>query len=423
MNLSRQSELLMSFFIENKCISHIQQTKKTNNLFINLFYEFKDAEEYIEMRKKREGREFYNLIIKEIQTTSEIVMPTTFPSDGFPAKIREHINDQMMNQLCYSISLIDRNIKIYFLVEGNISEKDIKIYNGYVDRMLMWLVIMNEYASKQCAKVLTIYLYFTSLKKTVPSSSLLVLGEYHVNTAFTMTCPKISEIVVFRKEEWFKVFLNETFHNFGLDFSDMNNSFCDTKMLSIFPVKSEVNLFESYTEFWAKIMNILFCSYLNLKNKQDIDEFLKNTEFFLSFERMYSFFQMVKVLDFMNLNYEQLYKKGSKYDAIRDTLYKENTNVLAYYIITAILMNDYQVFLEWCNSNNTSLLQFKKTTSNQEKLCEFIVKKYKTTGFLKEIQCIEKLFRTLKSNKNKNLSTKNMNFILKNLRMTICELN
>ena len=121
----------------------------------------------------------------------------------------------------------------------------------------------------------------------------------NVNTAFTTTCPSDSEIVVFRKEEWFKAFMHETIHNFGLDFSNMNNEMVNTYILDIFKVRSKVNLFEAYTEFWAEIMNALFCSFFLLKDKNNISEFLSNSEFFLNFERTYSFFQLIKILDFM----------------------------------------------------------------------------------------------------------------------------
>ena len=63
--------------------------------------------------------------------------------------------------------------------------------------------------------------------------------------------------------------------------------------------------------------------------------------------------------------------------AVRDALYKEDTSVLSYYIITLILLNNYQSFLSWCNTNNTSILQFKKTTANIDAFCNFIGKKYK----------------------------------------------
>ena len=42
-----------------------------------------------------------------------------------------------------------------------------------------------------------------------------------------------------------------------------------------------------------------------------------------------------------------------------DTL-KENYNVFAYYVIKTILIHNFQDFLSWCQTHNTSLLQFNK---------------------------------------------------------------
>ena len=213
--------------------------------------------------------------------------------------------------------------------------------------------------------------------------------------------------------------MHETFHTFGLDFSGMNLSSCNSKILSIFPVNSEVNLFESYTEFWARIMNALFCSYINMKNKNDIDEFLKNAEFFINFERIFAFFQMIKVLTFMNMSYKNMYDSSIHSADIRNTMYKENTNVLSYYILTLILLNNYQDFLSWCNTNNNNLLQFKKTNMNLDLFCKFIEKKYKTKSMLDGVKCTENLLINVKklSTKQKDLS-----YLIQNLRMTICEL-
>ena len=425
MQLTKESKLLMSFFLKKQCIKLTKQTKKTQNVFIQLFNEINNAEKYIESVKNKKGEDlFYNIRWNEIETSTQILKPKTFPADGFPSQIRNHIDENTYNELTYSIDLLDRKIKIHFLLEDINVKANIKLYNNYVDTMLIWLTVINEYATKICAKELTIFLYFTSLKKNIPDSNMDILNEYNINTAFTMTCPVKSEIVIYRKEEWFKVFLHETFHNFGLDFSDMNNELCNKKILEIFPVKTEVNLYESYAEFWAKIMNALFCSYMNLSNKNDEKEFLKNSEFFINYEIMYSYFQMVKVLNFMNLNYEYLYSTDTNTADLRNTMYREKTSVFAYYVITLILLSDYQGFIFWCSTNNISLLQFKKTITNQEKFCSFIVKKYKSKTLLENIECMEdKLYKINQiKNKKTSKSQKELNYITKNLRMTICEL-
>jgi hypothetical protein len=418
MRLTKNSELLMSFFLERKCIQNIEQTHKTDIILEKLYHEIKNADHYIKHLKETQREKFYNIKITKILNIHQIPSPSRFTADSFPDQVRNHIKETATVDLLYTFSLFDKNIKVHFILEESYK---LSTYNKYIDSILMWLYILNNYASKDCAKEITVYFYMTSLKKNLPKSNIHILNETHVNTAFTTTCPVVSEIIIFRKEEWFKVFIHETFHNFGLDFSDMNNNRCIKKILSLFEVQSDVNLYEAYTECWAKILNALFCSYFILK-KDDIKEFLSNAEFFINFERQYSFFQMVKVLEFMGLTYKDLYSKTHISSNIRKTLYKEDTNVLSYYIINLILLNNYQGFLNWCNTNNLNILQFKKTIPNQDKFCEFIEKNYKSKSLLEGVNCMEKFVK--KINKlHKNIeANKELQFLVYNTRMSICEL-
>jgi hypothetical protein len=416
MNLSKKSKLLMTFFTKNECINHHKQTDKTKHVLLELYGDILEAHEYISSLKRAKGSQFYNISIKHIHTASQIIKPKNFNSNSFPLEIRNHIDEMSFSELSYTFSLFDKEIKLIFITEDNVEDK-IETYNKYVDTILTWIYILNQYSSKLCAKTFTVYFYFTSLEKKLPNSSVSVLDEIHINTAFTTTCPRDSEIVIYRKEEWFKVFMHETFHNFGLDFSDMNNDGCSQDILNIFPVDSKVNLYESYAEFWAEIMNALFCSFLKLKNKKNAQEFLLNAEFFINFERTHSFFQLVKTLRFMGLQYKDLYLKTKRSKILRETMYKEETNVLSYYVIKTILMNNYQGFLSWCNINNLSLLQFKKTPANLKEFCNFIEKNYKTQSMTKGVETTESLFNHLNNSKKASHE-----YIITNLRMSICEL-
>jgi hypothetical protein len=418
MKLSKPSEQLMKFFLENKCINHDTQTRKTDTILKRLYHDVDNADKQLNSLKVQKGTNLYKLEIKQIHTESQIPKPTTFNAKSFPTLIRQHIEISSTYDFLYTFSSFNRDIRVHFIVEDSDHERHIATYNEYVENIIVWLYIINEYASKTCAKGLTIYLYFTSLLKTLPGSNVNVLDEYNVNTAFTRTCQENAEIVIFRREEWFKVLIHESMHTFGLDFSTMDNSSCHGKILDLFEVKSVVNLYEAYCEFWACIMNSVMCSYKRLEDKKDIDEFLSNCEFFINFERTFSFFQAVKTLHFMGLNYYSLYTKNQSTDMVRQTLYKENTNVLAYYILKLILLNNYQGFLSWCNSHNFSLLQFKKTTTNQIDLVKFIEKNYKTKSMLQGISCMEAfLQKIMHSNKSKKSK-----YVLNTMRMTICEM-
>ena len=417
MKISKKSKQLITFFTKNNYIHNVKQTAKTNNIIKELYYDILEAHNFV-LSLKHNKRIYYNLTTKKIISAAQITKPENFNSNSFPEIVRKHIDESVISEICYTFSLFNRNIKIFFIVEEANVELKLDTYNRYLDNIVMWLYILNQYASKQCSHTLKVYFYFTSLEKHLPNSNISILDEINVNTAFTTTCPKDSEIVVFRQEEWFKVFIHETFHNFGLDFSDMNNKAVNACILNIFNVKSEVNLYESYTEFWAEIMNALFCSFIALKNKTDISQFLSNTEFYINFERTYSFFQLVKTLKFMGLQYGDLYSNSEHSKILRDHLYKEKTNVLSYYVIKAILINNYQTFLLWCKTNNILLMQFKKTPLNQNEFCRFIEKNYKTKSMLESINHTQIFFDKLVNKKH----NPNIRYLLSNLRMSICEL-
>ena len=60
----------------------------------------------------------------------------------------------------------------------------------------------------RCSKTLNVICYLTSLKKKLPVSNLTILGANNANTAFTHRCPEKGEIIMYRKEEIFKVFID-----------------------------------------------------------------------------------------------------------------------------------------------------------------------------------------------------------------------
>jgi hypothetical protein len=310
----------------------------------------------------------------------------------------------LSNCLSCEFLLKGRKIKIFFILEKKITTKIIKKYTNFVFFITVWLYIISKYSSYKCSQKLNIYIYSSELLKILPQQN-IVLNQEHINTAFTNLC---SEIIIFRNEEWFKVFIHETFHNFNLDFSNMNIEKCNRIIKNIFYVNSDVNLYESYAEFWARIINISFISYIHTNN---FNNFSKAFERLINIEISYSTFQMIKILDHMNLTY---------YDII-DTFqekYKESTNVLSYFVITNILLFNYVDFLSWCYSDN-NLYDFKKTNTNILDYCKFIKNKYYNNIFLENINKINIFYLKMKKSKNKN---KKINYLMKNLRMTVYEL-
>jgi hypothetical protein len=427
MKLTKTSQSLMNYFnsIKEQCIKPIKFTKNTENILGQLYDDIIDAHEQLQELKKMRKRAdttFYQMRINRITNVSQIVKPSTFLSNYFPANIRAHIDKHAMFTMTYTFAVFDKKITVIFTVEEDDIDALVPVYNKYIEHIYLWLHVLNSYAAPTCSQTLTIYLYFTSFSKTLPDTPIEVLDVINVNTAVTTSCQPQTEIVVYRKEEWFKVLLHESFHSFGLDFSNMNNEECTSRILKIFPVKSEVNLFESYCEFWAEIVNVLFCSFRAIKDKHDFIAFMIKCAEFMNMEINYSAFQVVKTLNFMGLNYEAMHSSKECAKILRNNLYKENTNVLSYYVVRMILMTNVQATLNWCDVNNgsNSLLQFKKTAQNQRAFCDFIGKYYNSSHTLNAISCMQRVWRNLmekygiKANKN--------NFLMNNMRMSICEL-
>ena len=116
----------------------------------------------------------------------------------------------------------------------------------------------------------------------------------------------------------------------------------------------------------------------------------------------------------MGLQYRDLFSNSKRSALLRENLYKEKTNVLSYYVIKTVLMNNYQGFLHWCNINNPSLIQFEKTGRNQKEYCEFIKSNYKSSSMLENVLDTQIFLNNIQKMSKKT----NLNYILSNLRMS-----
>ena len=330
-----------------------------------------------------------------------------------------------LHQILYNSSWVHNDIKLYIIrnaknvisyhVEGicnlpiNINftlfNDDDDVSND-VYYILIWLYMIKEYINERCTLPITIYIYKTPYNKKMPVLN-EVLGSYHLNSAVTITSSHSINIVLWRDEEWFKVFVHETMHGFKLDFSD-NPSLSNIR--NVFHIKKELRVFEAYTETWAKIINCLFTSAIankcdNLNN--NVSKFITTFYMCMNIEALFTITQMVKILDNMHLKYQDLHSKN-KSDMVKvNTLYKDKTNFFEYFVLTASLMFNYNRFMEWCYKNNKN--HFIKFSGNQHNFSDLILKHYKSANFVRLVKCIE------------NLVSKNeYKFLSNTARFTLC---
>jgi hypothetical protein len=327
----------------------------------------------------------YNLNVIDIPTT--VPKPILFKGPDFPKEILAHINTHMKLHIAYSFQIHDMKVFTHFIVDEPFIHID--EFNRYVDLIMMWLTMLKTYAGHRPKKdTLYLYFYFTPLPKQIPNVG-ETIDKIHVNTGMTFIQTNPMEIVIFRREEWFKVFIHETIHSFNIDFSHTYSVDTSNKIRSLFVLQeyqSRVELFEAYSEFWANIINALFCSFLHTPNKKNVD-MINNWADIMNSEIHFSIFQMIKILKHMKIHYRDLCDSQ-----VKTLNYKENTPVLSYYIIKTILLYNFQEFLYWTNSHNDNLLKIKEDTQTQSQLCDFIQKYFTKKTFLKKITDIERMY-------------------------------
>tara|TARA_B110000967_G_scaffold199842_1_gene234768 strand:- start:11136 stop:12335 length:1200 start_codon:yes stop_codon:yes gene_type:complete len=280
-----------------------------------------------------------------------------------------------------------------------------------VKHIYHWLYIAQLYSNNDCSLNANINIYFHQQTKNIPNKNVLLSNE-HINTAFTWSCNKLNndnEINIYRYEEWFKVFIHETFHMFGLDFSYMQNlSSYNLLLQQKFKTKIDFFLFECYCETWANIINSLYISYnhsYRVNNKHNwIMNILKKTNHLLNQERAFALMQSSKILNIHNIQYNDFFNKN-------EISYTETTPIFSYYLFKSILLFHTDTFLSWCYKYNHNSIKF--NIQNINVFYHLILLLYKKPLFIENMELIQSYI-------NKNLSPKKN--VFKTLRMSIHEL-
>ena len=396
MEFSKDSESIIPLLMDDFSSFHKKNTRnekiKFDKILKNIYDKLVDANK--KTRVLMDSLEFRKTVKK--------INKGKIESNRFlPKQIGNHILTKTIGEISYKCIIHNRDILFTFFI----SEHDMFYQTDDITaKMIMWLFFILPYTRAECSKTLKVTSYLTPFKKSLPENNSTVLGPNNVNTAFTYRCQENGEIIIYRKEEIFKVFLHETFHTLGLDWSDDSNS---NRMVSnitkLFPISSDMKIAEAYCEFWACFMNSAFTAY-HLTDGYNVDEFLLYVEYCLSFEQIFSLLQIVKILRFMGLTYHDLHT------ASKATLYKENTNVFVYYILKCIFLFNMNDFLNWCVKNNTNMIAFDANRDNFTKLSHFIKSKYNSKNFIHGL-----------TQANKLLNKYDSNFIKETMRMSVFE--
>lgn len=398
-----------------KIIKHFMNDKNIvdRNFLNEMLILLIDANEYIDIVS------YVRDIKYKTQENKELLNLKSLVSIFIPDLIKNYIIDNNCLIFEYKSVINGKNIIInfynYYDEKNDYDyDKSVNIYDYYAKLVLMWIYMLSKYSKKRCGKNLRIDIYHTPFIKELPNTEDEVLGPLHANSAFTTNCIENSEIIIFRREEWFKVFIHETMHNFDLDFSLMDQTKFNKNIKKIFSINSKMNIFEGYCDFWARIISSCFNGFIFLMNDKkrknneiDKKKFYKICDLFIEVERTFSIYQANKVLKFMGLSYIDFIKDpniNEKYDKTKLLKFKEDTNIFSYYIITAILFVEYNKFIGWCQTNNKSLFKFDNTNKNLNLLEKYIIETHNNNYVLNAFLTMEMIFDNVINKNNKQIS-------------------
>ena len=417
MSLTEESVELMNEILPflnkikgNKCFV---KNKLTNNTIKDMYNEIRQSEflikDLIENNKITQTIDIF-------ENKHKLQFPSLFNSRFVVSYIQNYVKKHNYGTITLNVSLYHHDISVIFYLLNEDDESNYILGKQLILNIFTWLGIAAKNSKKHCAETLKIHCFMSPFKKKLPENDYEILSHEHCNSAVTTSCTKNGEICIFRKEEFLKVLIHESFHIFGLDFSGLPVSRLKKNILKIFPIQIDMELHESYAETWANIMNAFICANNFIKNS-DFSKFTKYLDFCIHLEQFFSLFQLIKILNFMNLNYKNLYENDEISVSSRRYLYREKTNVFAYYILKTVFLCNIDLFLDWCKTNNVreggNIFNFRKTSENIDKFEQLIKSVYNKKCVLENISTVEKIFSNINSSIN----------ILKTTRMTLCELN
>lgn len=373
----------------------------------------------------RKHKRSINMNHEYIESNSQISQVVEKMSNKYFAEsIESYIMEKTEMKSSYTMHVHDKTIVVHFYTFSHHTKSDRKyktLLQSYVKKIYTWFYIILLYTktSISACKTLNLEIFLTPFAKVLPKSNIDILGPYHVNSGFTYGCEQDSTIYIYREEEWFKVLCHETFHNLHLDFHTMNMGEVQHLLQRIFPIKTELLLYESYCEFWATIWNTIYFVYDDItvhSNNSHItfDTFSSGYFKAIESEKLFSCFQAAKVMIHNGLNYQTFISKNVSETSKR--VYREKSNVFAYYVIKSMFLYHDGNFLDLLNDTNKNIMHFESSYYNMREICRFVEKFHNNRDFIETISLFERiLFYFTETEEHQ----KQQNNIYTTMRMTL----
>lgn len=367
----------------NKEENYITQNNSNNNFLKNIYRILNGIGEKITILKEQSIEKSLNIE----------------DNDYLPSYIKSYINNKRnVTHIKYKLNFYNKNVFInYYLVDDNKSKEELHNEIKFLAQFVYLMYNITKY--KHTNNIFDIYL--TNFKKELESNN--IIDVQNINSGVCYFNDINRKVLIFRNEEYIKVFIHEFLHSCHIDKYLHQNTNIYEKFNFDYK-KTKIMLNETYTEFWCNIIYISIFSY-NLSKNSTINNYINIFDELMEKQVYFSVLQSVKILNIYNIKY---------LDTINNTVhnYSEGTHALSYYYFKSLLLFKYKNVINMCEKN---IIANETTKENIEK---YLIKIRNNKKLIKLFNKFENELKKLnKSKKNDRIS-----FILKNLYMCYIEI-
>lgn len=228
--------------------------------------------------------------------------------------------------------------------------------DAMMSRIVAWFCFIVPFVRPDCgcSDHTDVFLLLTSHDSVMPTSGEKLVSD-KLFSAYTYTCRKHNEMYVMRQSVWFKALIHESFHTFGLDFSDASFEPVKQVIRNAFPGIAnnvEIRLYESYTDIWATICYTIFSVRFKPTRSNATQRRVVNAVPFITIEKelhrqcCFAVLQSAKMLKHTNSSIHSMISRSNS------KKYTEELMVFSYHVLRPLYMTDLNRFIEWTARHN-----------------------------------------------------------------------
>jgi len=350
-NNSNNTKILHNFYkgllkINKDLALLLTPERNSNTQFLEYIYKQLNAKQLIinalAIEKSRTSENNKSIIVNKITNIVNNHLRSSKYIDS------ELINFILTNTNCKIVTYKNTIKGKTYIFDFIIYNDELSIKNLYliVEKMLLVLQLIIAISNNESRNGQHVTFFLTPFQKKLNSNT-NVLGAKNVNSGFTYPYLKNGVTFIYRKEEFFKVFIHESIHYYGIDkalhkdFSnDAKYSINYNKFINSFNIRpqdiAKIGINEALTEYWTFIVYLSAQSY---KKSIVLANFIYEFENSYKLELLHIIFQVVKILNYNKLTYSEFLTKYSNQ-------YKETSHIFSYYIVKTLLVYNHSDLLK-----------------------------------------------------------------------------